>query len=95
MDNAHTLTPAAANIPSKKPFGCQLGRIPTKHPMSPSYLSSIANLKDSAVVLPNTKKVYSIVNTFTGAIGGNGSGGPIYGELTIKSMQKMVQMMKE
>lgn len=31
----------------------------------------------------------------TGSIGGNGSGGAIYGELTIGSMQKMVDLMKE
>ena len=60
----------------------------------PAADSFISELKDTAVVLPSTKKVYSIINTFTGRIGGNGAGGPIYGELTIKSMQKMVQMMK-
>ena len=36
------------------------------------------------------KKVYRIINKSTGKIGGNGSGGPIYGELTIGCMQEVV-----
>ena len=41
------------------------------------------------------KQVYSIVKKLTGSIGGNGSFGPIYGELTMGSMQKMINFMKE
>ena len=37
-----------------------------------------------------SKKIYAIVKKATGEIGGNGSGGPIYGELTIGNMQKIV-----
>lgn len=48
----------------------------------------------SRPVQPNTRKVYSIVSRMTGSIGGNGNGGAIYGELTIRSMQKMVDLMK-
>ena len=40
-------------------------------------------------------QAYSIINKMTGMIGGNGAGGPIYGELTIKSMQRVIEMMKE
>jgi Histone methylation protein DOT1 len=43
----------------------------------------------------NVRDVYKIVQKRTGAIGGNGSFGPIYGELTAGSMQKMVNLMKE
>jgi hypothetical protein len=43
----------------------------------------------------NVKQVYSIVKKLTGSIGGNGSFGPIYGELTMGSMQKMINLMKE
>jgi Histone methylation protein DOT1 len=43
----------------------------------------------------NVRAVYKIINQRTGAIGGNGSFGPIYGELTAGSMQKMVNLMKE
>jgi hypothetical protein len=46
-------------------------------------------LKDSV------RQVYSIVKKLTGSIGGNGSFGPIYGELTMGSMQKMINLMKE
>jgi Histone methylation protein DOT1 len=46
-------------------------------------------LKDSV------KHVYGIVKKLTGSIGGNGSFGPIYGELTAGSMQKMINLMKE
>lgn len=46
-------------------------------------------LKDSV------RQVYTIIKKLTGSIGGNGSFGPIYGELTMGSMQKMVNLMKE
>jgi hypothetical protein len=42
---------------------------------------------------PNVSKVYKIVRKLTGSIGGNGSVGPIYGELTMGSMQKMIDLM--
>ena len=35
------------------------------------------------------KKVYKIVQKCTGALGGNGYNGAIYGELTLSSMQKV------
>ena len=40
-------------------------------------------------------KAYQLVKKVTGGIGGGASHGPIYGELTIGSMQKMVNLMKE
>jgi hypothetical protein len=43
----------------------------------------------------NVRAVYKIVHQRTGAIGGNGSFGPIYGELTAGSMQRMINLMKE
>ncbi len=45
-------------------------------------------------VQENTRKIYTIVNKMTGSIGGNGCGGAIYGELTVGSMQKMIDLMK-
>ena len=42
---------------------------------------------------PNVDNVYKIVKKLTGNIGGNGYSGPIYGELTKHSMQKMVDLM--
>jgi hypothetical protein len=49
---------------------------------------------DIASVQSNTHQVYNLVKQLTGSIGGNGHGGAIYGELTIGSMQKMVDLMK-
>jgi len=46
-------------------------------------------------ILQSTKNVYQKVQKMTGKIGGNGHGGAIYGELTMGSMQKMVELMKE
>jgi len=46
-------------------------------------------------IQPNTRKVYSLVSRMTGKIGGNGNGGAIYGELTIGSMQKIIELMKK
>jgi Histone methylation protein DOT1 len=43
----------------------------------------------------NVRQVYSLVRKMTGSIGGNGSFGPIYGELTMGSMQKMINLCKE
>jgi hypothetical protein len=40
----------------------------------------------------SVKQVYQIVKRRTGAIGGNASAGPIYGELTIGSMQKVINL---
>ena len=37
--------------------------------------------------------MYRIVWKLTGSLGGNGSGGAIYGELTKSSMHKLVQLM--
>lgn len=41
----------------------------------------------------SVKNAYSIVRRCTGSLGGNGSGGAIYGELTTGSMQKVVDVM--
>ena len=46
-------------------------------------------------VQENVRKVYKIVRRLTGSLGGNASSGPIYGELTMGSMQKMINLMKE
>jgi hypothetical protein len=44
---------------------------------------------------PNVMSVYKIVRKLTGNLGGNGYCGPIYGELTMHSMQKMIDLMME
>jgi hypothetical protein len=45
--------------------------------------------------LENVDKVYKIVHKFTGALGGMAEGGPVYGELTTGSMNKVVNLMIE
>jgi hypothetical protein len=47
------------------------------------------------VTEPEVKSMYKIVNKCTGSLGGNGSGGAIYGELTQASMQKVVNLLVE
>jgi hypothetical protein len=44
---------------------------------------------------PNVTHSYKIIRKLTGSIGGNGYCGPIYGELTMGSMQKMINLMME
>ena len=55
--------------------------------ISPEIKNTILNLTTLSNPEEVTRRAYAIVNQFTGQIGGNGSGGPIYGELTIGSMQ--------
>lgn len=43
----------------------------------------------------NVENVYNIVKKHTGSLGGNAIGGAIYGELTMGSMQKMINLMKQ
>lgn len=44
---------------------------------------------------PTTRDVYRQIAKATGAVGGNGSFGPIYGEMTSHSMQRIVNFLKE
>lgn len=46
-------------------------------------------------ITDNVRLTYKLVRKHTGSVGGNGSFGAIYGELTMGSMQKMVNLMKE
>lgn len=59
-----------------------------------TYFGRYVDEKKPDVILDKTRKVYKIVNKMTGSIGGNGCGGAIYGELTVGSMQKMIELMK-
>jgi len=66
--------------------------------LSPDEVNEDKKLLSLAVtssIQPNTRKVYSLVSRMTGKIGGNGNGGAIYGELTIGSMQKIIDLMKK
>jgi Histone methylation protein DOT1/Surfeit locus protein 6 len=48
----------------------------------------------TTTIQPNVRSVYKIIKCRTGSMGGNGCFGPIYGELTIGSMQQMINYMK-
>ena len=52
-------------------------------------------MADQLIVQENVRQVYKVIRKLSGSIGGNASGGPIYGELTMGSMQKIVNLMKE
>ena len=60
---------------------------PRKKP-HPTVLGKLNAEKRAAV-----KQVYSIVSKATGKLGGNGSGGPIYGELRKGVMQQVIDWM--
>mmetsp|Transcript_51786 Transcript_51786/g.125015 ORF Transcript_51786/g.125015 Transcript_51786/m.125015 type:complete len:394 (+) Transcript_51786:554-1735(+) len=50
---------------------------------------------EAAEIPTNVTRVYKLVRKLTGSIGGNGYSGPIYGELTCHSMQKVIDKMIE
>lgn len=64
-------------------------------PMEPAVKRRLVFGKyvDLIVCQPNVEQVYKTIRKLTGRIGGNASVGPIYGELTMGSMQKMVNLM--
>ena len=78
---------------SNKPFRQLSSPVPTKQEESkkgPFGLSSKSRIE----IAPHVRSVYRTINRYTGSIGGNGSGGAIYGELSIGSMQKVVNLLK-
>ena len=46
-------------------------------------------------IAPETHLVYKLVRKSSGALGGNGATGAIYGELTMHSMQRVIDFLKE
>ena len=76
----HVITPSKEEIHGKPPAKRRL---------------MFGRLVEEIPIRANTKLVYSLVKKLTGSIGGNGSCGPIYGELTMGSMQRMVNLMKQ
>jgi len=55
----------------------------------------VKNQVEHNKLCPTVKKVYRCITQATGSLGGNGSGGPIYGELTVGSMQNIVDYLVE
>jgi hypothetical protein len=60
-------------------------------------LFSILAMTISAIkkLSARVEKVYKVVNKMTGVLGGNGYTGSIYGELTMHSMQKILELLAE
>ncbi len=50
--------------------------------------------RGGVVVPASVKRVYSMIGKTTGSLGGNGATGAIYGELTVGSFQKIVDLLK-
>jgi len=57
--------------------------------------TNVALLDSEVIIKKKTTTVYNSVNKMTGTIGGTGHGGAIYGEITMKSMQRIVELMKK
>ncbi|EEC51994.1 predicted protein [Phaeodactylum tricornutum CCAP 1055/1] len=81
------LIPAVPVTPSR--------RSPCRKQSAAKKKLMFGRLVTEITVAENVKQVYGIIRKLTGSIGGNGSHGPIYGELTMGSMQKMINLMKE
>lgn len=85
QSTAVTMTPSGKSINlSSKKSAISSPRLDGKKISNPTTLFE----SESRV-----KKVYKIVQKSTGALGGNGYNGAIYGELTLHSMQKVIDYM--
>lgn len=51
--------------------------------------------KPSLSISPRIKKIYKLILKSTGTLGGNGYDGAIYGELTMHSMQRVINVLVE
>lgn len=60
-----------------------------------SRSEKLSPAQSQLVISPRVDKIYKIVQKCTGALGGNGYDGAIYGELTKHSMQKVVNLLMD
>jgi hypothetical protein len=67
----------------------------TKSPSKPKSPLALHSNASKVKISPRVDKVYSIIRQCTGTLGGNGTTGAIYGELTMGSMQKIINLMIE
>ncbi|CAM9393372.1 unnamed protein product [Ectocarpus fasciculatus] len=72
-----------------------LSMTPTKKKRGAFGRTDGTPMKARVDVPEEVSRVYAIVAKATGNIGGNGSDGAIYGELTVGGMQKVVNVLKE
>ena len=57
--------------------------------------TSFGSPKSTIAINPRVQKAYQIIRACTGTLGGNGTTGAIYGELTMGSMQRVINLMIE
>lgn len=60
---------------------------------SSSVASQLHSPSSRIQIKPRVEKVYKMIRSATGTLGGNGTTGAIYGELTMGSMQKVINLM--
>jgi hypothetical protein len=86
----------SSSSPESSPKEVDRGKPKGKNSFGKNSLGKYSESSTSIphTILPKTREVYHIVNQMTGSLGGNCHGGAIYGELTIGSMQKMIELMK-
>ena len=91
---SHPCPPPSRSTPSTPPAKAPPSSSALARPSSPTeyekYLASLAGTKPDLSVAA----AYAVVRKHTGSIGGNASGGEIYGEQTIGSMNRVVMMLK-
>jgi hypothetical protein len=88
-----TVSPKASRKPKAALIGDEVDdksdeNLDTSNLVSPSKFG-----KSTLYVDPKVEKVYKIVKKATGALGGNGSTGAIYGELTTRALQRVYNIM--
>lgn len=91
---ALTVTPKSSKKPKAPLIGDEVDEdsnenLDTSNVVTPSKIKSTIHV-DSKV-----EKVYKIVKKATGALGGNGATGAIYGELTTRALQRVYNIMVE
>jgi hypothetical protein len=79
---------AARDTPTRKQLIEELGISPKKGAFGREVAATIP-------IPARVEKVYKLIKKTTGTIGGNGYDGAIYGELTMGSMQRIVNIMVE
>uniref|UniRef100_A0A7S1FSM1 DOT1 domain-containing protein n=1 Tax=Corethron hystrix TaxID=216773 RepID=A0A7S1FSM1_9STRA len=83
-------------LPRSLKFDQSPAIIPASDPSSPTEINPHAPFLCPIPPVPKSvKAMYKEIRLRTGAIGGNASGGPIYGELSVGSMHRMVHLMRQ
>jgi hypothetical protein len=93
-DENLTVSPKASRKPKAALVGDEVDDVKSDENLDTSNLVSPTRPGKSTLhVDPKVEKVYKIVKKATGALGGNGSTGAIYGELTTRALQRVYNIM--